>query len=68
MAVFTCVAEKPVMLAKDADVPHESADEIKRTSFVAAKFTPEICKMQAVASVHSVVPVNAPFIVNAPTK
>jgi hypothetical protein len=56
------------MLARDAEVPHESADAINRTSFVAAKFTPEICKMQAVVSVHSVVPVNAPFIVNAPTK
>ena len=56
------------MLANDADVPQESDDAINRTSFVDAKPTPDICKMQAVVSVHCVVPVSAPFIVNAPTK
>ena len=57
----TCVVENPVMLANGASVaepPHESEDAISRTSFVDAKPTPDICKMQAVVSVHSVVPVN----------
>jgi hypothetical protein len=68
---FTCVAEKPVILASGAFAavsPHESDDEISRTWFVAAKFTPDICSLHAVVSVHCVVPVCAPFIVNAPTK
>jgi hypothetical protein len=59
------------MLANGASVaesPQESDDAINRTSFVDAKFIPDICKVQAVVSVHCVVPVKAPFIVNAPTK
>jgi hypothetical protein len=56
------------MLARDADEPHVSEDAIKRTSLVAAKFAPDICKRHAIARVHSVVRVSAPFIVNAPTK
>jgi hypothetical protein len=70
-AAFTCVAEKPVMLANGASVaesPHESDDAISRTLFVASKFTPDICKVHPVVNVHSVVPVSAPFIVNAPTR
>jgi hypothetical protein len=65
---FTCVAEKPVMLANDAEEPQEADDAINRTLFVAAKFTPEICNVQPVVRVHCVVPVNGPFIVNAPTR
>jgi hypothetical protein len=67
----TCVAENPVMLANGALVtesPHESEDAISRTSFVAAKFTPASCRMHPTVRVHCVVPVNGPFIVNAPTK
>jgi hypothetical protein len=67
----TCVAEKPVMLASGASVaesPHESEDDISRTWFVAARFTPDICNVHPVVKVHCVVPVNGPFIVNAPTK
>jgi hypothetical protein len=56
------------MLANDADVPHEADEAIMRTSFVAAKPTPDICRRQDIVSVHCVVPVSAPFIVNAPTK
>jgi hypothetical protein len=56
------------MLATDADDPHEADDAIKRTLFVEAKLTPEICKVHPVVSVHCVVPVKAPFIVKAPTK
>jgi hypothetical protein len=59
------------MLAKGASVaesPHESSDAISRTWFVAAKFTPDICNLHAVVSVHCVVPVSAPFIVKAPTR
>jgi hypothetical protein len=37
---FTCVAEKPVMLANDADEPHESADAMIRTAFESAKPNP----------------------------
>jgi hypothetical protein len=58
------------MLAKGASVaesPQESADAISRTSFVAAKLTPDICKVHPAVRVHCVVPVKAPFIVNAPT-
>jgi hypothetical protein len=68
---FTCVAEKPTMLANGALVaspPHEFVDAIKRTLFVAAKVTPDIVMVHPVVNVHSVVPVKAPFIVNAPTK
>jgi hypothetical protein len=56
------------MLAKDADVPHECEDKIRRTSFVASKLTPDICNVHPVVNVHAVVPVSAPFIVKAPTK
>jgi hypothetical protein len=37
---FTCVAEKPVMFANDADAPHESEDAISRIWFEAAKPSP----------------------------
>jgi hypothetical protein len=56
------------MLANDADVPHEADEDIKRTLFVAAKFTPDICSVHPVVNVHWVMRVSAPFIVNAPTK
>jgi hypothetical protein len=59
------------MLASGAlapESPHESEDAISRTSFVAAKLTPDICNVHPAVNVHCVVPVNAPFIVNAPTK
>jgi hypothetical protein len=67
----TCVAENPVMLANGASVaesPHESEDAISRTWFVDAKPTPDICNVHPFVNVHCVVPVNAPFIVKAPTK
>ena len=59
------------MLANGDDAPEspqESDDAIIRTWFVAARFTPDICSVQPAVRVHCVVPVNAPFIVNAPTK
>jgi hypothetical protein len=68
---FTCVAEKPTMLANGASAtgsPHESVDAIKRTLFEASRLTPSICTVHPVVSVHCAVPVRAPFIVNAPTK
>jgi hypothetical protein len=56
------------MLAKLAPAnPQDAVEAISRTSFVAAKFTPEICSVHPVVRVHCVVPVSAPFIVNAPT-
>ena len=54
--------------ASVAEAPHESVDAISRTWFVAAKFKPDICRVHPVVNVHCVVPVSAPFIVNAPTK
>jgi hypothetical protein len=63
------VAEKPVMLAKAAPAnPQDAVEAMSRTSFVAARFTPEICNVHPAVRVHSVVPVSAPFIVNAPTR
>jgi hypothetical protein len=47
--------------------PHEFVDAIKRTWFVASKFTPDIVMVHPVVNVHLVVPTNAPFIVNVPT-
>jgi hypothetical protein len=55
-------------LAKLADESHESEVAISRTLFDAAKVNPEIVIVHPVVSVHSAVPVKAPFIVNAPTK
>jgi hypothetical protein len=63
----TCVADKPVMLANDADVPQESDDAINRTSFVDAKPAPDMSRVQSTVRMHCVAPVSAPFIVNAPT-
>jgi hypothetical protein len=65
---FTCVAEKPVILANDAEEPQEADDAISLTWFVDARPTPEICSEHPAVSVHCVVPVSAPFIVNAPTR
>jgi hypothetical protein len=51
-----------------AESPHESNDATRRTLFVDTRLTPEICNVHPVVSVHCVVRVSAPFIVNAPTK
>jgi hypothetical protein len=67
----TCVAENPVILANGASAPespHESDEAMSLTWFVAARFTPDIWKAHPVVRVHCVVPVSAPFIVNAPTR
>jgi hypothetical protein len=70
----TCVAENPSMFAMDAEPPvvpsadvHESVDRISLTRFVEAKVRPDIWIVHPVVNVHFVVPVTAPFIVNAPT-
>jgi hypothetical protein len=57
------------MLASETpEAPQESVEAITRTSFVATSPTPVSCSRQGIVNVHSVVPVSAPFIVNAPTK
>jgi hypothetical protein len=48
-------------------LPHDNADSKMRITFVAARPVPETCSEHISVSVHSVAPVNAPFIVNAPT-
>jgi hypothetical protein len=60
---------RPETLASDAEAaPQASVDAITRTSFVDTSPTPESCSRHGIVKVHSVVPVKAPFIVNAPTK
>jgi hypothetical protein len=66
-AFITCVAEKPVMLAKDGDNPHESVDAINLTWFEDANPTPLSCKLHDAVSVHCVAPVKGPEIWNEPT-
>jgi hypothetical protein len=63
----TWVAAKPVMLAKDADPPQAAVSAINRILFDAARLTPVSCSEHGFVNVHSVVPTNAPFIVNCPT-
>jgi hypothetical protein len=60
------VAEKPVMLAKDAEEPQEPDDAIKRTLLLETRPIPESCKEQDVVNVHSVSPTKGPEIWNAP--
>jgi hypothetical protein len=62
----TCVAEKPAMLANDADVPHESDDAISRTLLLERRPIPDSCKLQDVVRVHSVAPTKGPEIWKEP--
>jgi hypothetical protein len=48
--------------------PHAGTDSKIRITFVEAKFTPESWSEHVSVSVQSVGPVNAPFMVKAPTK
>ena len=48
-------------------LPHDDDDSKIRITFDAARPGPESCSEHVSVSVHSVGPVNAPFIVKAPT-
>jgi hypothetical protein len=55
------------VLTPATSLPHDNADSKMRITFDDAKPTPESCKVHVSVNEHSVAPVNAPFIVNAPT-
>jgi hypothetical protein len=56
------------VLTPKSPLPHASADSKMRIAFVAAKLTPESWSEHVSVRVHCVGPVNAPFIVKAPTE